>query len=49
MMIYTHGIASIIATDAAAIPYEEAHKMIDVAFWAFLARIRKEKDESNHS
>lgn len=49
MMIYTHGIATIIATDAAAIPPEDAHKMIDAAFWAFLAQIRKEKDESNHS
>lgn len=49
MMIYTHGIATIIATDAAAITSEDAHEMIDAAFWAFLAQIRKEKDESNHS
>lgn len=49
MMIYTHGIASIIATDAAIISYEDAHKMIDTAFWAFFAQIGKEKDESNYS
>lgn len=49
MMIYTHGIASMIATDAAKISEEDAHGMVNDAFWAFLAQIRKEKNESNHS
>lgn len=43
MMLYTHGIASMIATGAADIPNGEINKLSDSAFHAFLKQIRKEQ------
>lgn len=42
MMLYTHGIASMIATGAADIPYEDVQSLTDAAFRAFLDQSRKE-------
>lgn len=42
MMLYTHGIASMIATGAADIPFEEIHVLVDSAYYAFLNQIREE-------
>ena len=42
MMLYTHGIASMIATGAADIPNEEIQGLTDSAFHAFLNQIREE-------
>lgn len=42
MMLYTHGIASMIATGAADIPNEDIHQLTDAAFRAFLDQSRKE-------
>ena len=43
MMLYTHGIASMIATGAADIPNQEIHSLSDSAFYAFLKQIREEE------
>lgn len=43
MMLYTHGIASMIATGAADIPDEEIHELVNSAFYAFLDQIKEEK------
>ncbi len=43
MMLYTHGIASMIATKAAHIPNEEIRVLTDSAFHAFLNQIRTEE------
>ncbi|TQI66328.1 TetR/AcrR family transcriptional regulator [Clostridium sp. KNHs216] len=43
MIIYTHGIACLIATDAANITYEEIHPKVYSAYLAFLSQLRKEK------
>lgn len=43
MMLYTHGIACLIATGAAKIPFEDIHAQIDFAFFSFLNQIRKEE------
>lgn len=43
MIIYTHGIACLIATDAADITFEEVEPKIDFAFSSFLLQLRKEK------
>ena len=42
MMLYTHGIASMIATGAADIPNEEIQGLTDSAFHAFLNQIKEE-------
>ncbi|WP_394920716.1 TetR/AcrR family transcriptional regulator [uncultured Robinsoniella sp.] len=42
MILYTHGIASMIATGAADIPNEDIHRLTDEAFRAFLDQSRKE-------
>lgn len=42
MMLYTHGIASMIATGAADISNEDIHRLTDAAFRAFLDQSRKE-------
>ena len=43
MMLYTHGIASMIATGAADIPDEEIHELVNSAFYAFLDQRKEEK------
>lgn len=43
MMIYTHGIASMIVTGAAELSDQEIGNMIEFAFWGFLKEIRKEQ------
>lgn len=42
MMIYTHGIACMLATDAAHISFDEIHPKVDFAFRSFLSQIKKE-------
>jgi AcrR family transcriptional regulator len=43
MMIYTHGIACMIATDAVDVAYEEAYLKVSFAYSSFLAQLSKEK------
>lgn len=42
LMLFTHGIASLIALGGAGFPPEEIHQKCDGAYHAFLAQIRKE-------
>lgn len=41
MMLYTHGIASMIAAGAADIPDEEIHRLVNSAFHAFLKQAKE--------
>lgn len=45
MMLYTHGIASMIATDAADIQNEEIHELENSAFLAFFNQIKEESQK----
>ncbi len=45
MMLYTHGIASLLAEGAANFSREEIHNSCCSAYWAFLERIRKERHD----
>ncbi|HCC00988.1 MAG TPA: hypothetical protein DEP42_07235 [Ruminococcaceae bacterium] len=48
MMLYTHGIACLIATKAATIRYDEMSERIDRAYFAFLQKIQEEKNAVTH-
>jgi hypothetical protein len=43
MMIYTHGIACMIATDAAEITFDEVHPKLNFAYLSFLSQLKKGK------
>ena len=43
MMIYTHGIACLIAADAAELSLEEIHPNVRFAYSSFLSQLRREK------
>ncbi len=45
MMVYTHGIACMIAADAVHFSFEDIHAKIDFAYWSFLQNIK----EGNHA
>lgn len=49
MMLYTHGIACLIATDAAHVTFEEIHPRIDFAFRSFFHQIKQEEAEKNET
>ena len=47
MMVYTHGIACMIAADAVHFSFEDIHAKIDFAYWSFLQNIKEEKHETH--
>ncbi|MVB10975.1 Bacterial regulatory proteins, tetR family [Caprobacter fermentans] len=49
MMIYTHGIACMLAAEAANLPFEDIHPQVDFAFFSFLNQIRKEENSAGPS
>lgn len=49
MMVYTHGIACMIAADAVHFSFEDIHAKIDFAYWSFLKNIKEENNETHCS
>lgn len=49
MMVYTHGIACMIAADAVHFSCEDIHARIDFAYWSFLQNIKEENNETHCS
>lgn len=49
MMVYTHGIACMIAADAVHFSFEDIHAKIDFAYWSFLQNIKEEKNATHCS
>jgi len=44
MIVYTHGIACLLATDAADISSDEIRQKVDFAYWSFMSELGKEKE-----
>lgn len=49
MMVYTHGIACMIAADAVHFSFEDIRAKIDFAYWPFLQNIKEEKNATHCS
>ncbi len=49
MMVYTHGIACMIATDAVYFSFEDIHAKIDFAYRSFLQYIKEKNNETHCS
>lgn len=49
MMVYTHGIACMIAADAVHFSFEDIHAKIGFAYWSFLQYIKEKNNETDCS